>query len=158
MINARAETVATFGDSFVKRRCIVPATRFYEWQKAGAEKIPHSIQRNDGFPMSFAGLWASWKGQGRDEWINSCTIIATTPNATMTPLHNRMPVILDDEDIDLWLDPEVSDRVSLQPLLRPTPDDALYVYPISKLENSPATIAHRSSRRCAEDVLQDFGD
>ena len=111
MINARAETVATqpaFRDALTGQRCIIPATRFYEWQRVGGAKVPHSIQRNDGFPMSFTGLWASWRNPADGERVLSCTIITTTANRMMAPLHDRMPVILDDEAVDLWLDPSMT--------------------------------------------------
>ena len=122
MINARAETVATlpaFRDALVSRRCIIPATRFYEWRRANGARIPHSIQRSDGSPMSFAGLWAAWHDPTSQERVLSCTIVTTTANRMMAPLHDRMPVILDDEDVDLWLDPSFADVPALLPLLVP---------------------------------------
>src|SRR6266545_2396051 len=81
MINARAETVAilpAFRDALVSRRCIIPATRFYEWPRASGARVPHSIQRSDGFPMSFAGLWAAWHDPKTQERVLSCTIVTTT--------------------------------------------------------------------------------
>jgi len=134
MINARAETVATrpaFRDAFKHRRCVIPASRFYEWQRAGSRKIPHSIQRDDGEPMNLAGLWASWRDPERDEELRSCTIITTSANAMMRPLHDRMPVILDDDLVERWLDPDLSDATELQEMLRPYPDQDLSAYPIS---------------------------
>ena len=100
MINARAETItkqAAFRESFVQRRCIIPATRFYEWKQIGNQKVPYSILRNDGAPMHFAGLWASWRNPSTRDRVLSCAIVTTTPNETMRPLHDRMPVILPDE-------------------------------------------------------------
>ena len=88
MINARAETVATrpaFRDAFKHHRCLIPASRFYEWQRTGSGKIPHSIQRKKGEPMSLAGLWASWHDPERDEVVRSCTIITTTANGVLLP-------------------------------------------------------------------------
>jgi putative SOS response-associated peptidase YedK len=139
MINARSETVAVqpaFRDSLVSRRCIIPATRFYEWQRAGATKVPHSIQRNDGFPMSFAGLWATWRNPADGERVPSCTIITTTANRMMAPLHDRMPVILDDQAVDLWLDPAMKDFARALELLVPCPDDTLSAYCVSSLVNN----------------------
>ena len=69
--------------------------------------------------------------------MHTGTIVTTTPSEVMRPLHNRMPVVLDDEDVDLWLDPEIMDRTELQMLLRPRPDDVLYAYPVSRLVNNP---------------------
>ena len=138
MINARSETVATlpaFRESLEKRRCIIPATRFYEWQKVGKTKIPHTILRNDGFPMSFAGLWASWRNPETEERVLSCSIITTAANATMRTLHDRMPVILEDEALERWLDPKRNDVAELQRLLVPATDDTVYAYPISRLVN-----------------------
>jgi putative SOS response-associated peptidase YedK len=138
MINARAETVATqpaFRESLISRRCIIPATRFYEWQRANGAKIPHSIHRNDGVPMSFAGLWASWRNPTSDERVLSCTIITTAANRTMAGLHDRMPVILDDDALESWLAPSTGAADLLQ-LLVPCPDGALSAHPVSALVNN----------------------
>ena len=138
MINARAETVTTapaFRESFVARRCIIPATRFYEWQGVGRAKVPYTILRSDGYPMSFAGLWASWRNRETDERLLSCSIITTTPNAVVAALHDRMPVVLPDDTLERWLDPDYHDLVALQSLLRPCADDELYAYPVSRLVN-----------------------
>ena len=84
MINARAETVATrpaFRDTIKHHRCLIPASRFYEWQRTGSGKIPHSIQRKDGEPMTLAGLWASWHDAEHDEAVRSCTISPPRPMA-----------------------------------------------------------------------------
>ena len=139
MINARAETVtaqAAFRDSFASRRCIVPATRFYEWQKVGKERIPFSILRNDGMPMHFAGLWASWRDRSTEERVLSCAIITTEANETMAPIHDRMPVMLTDNAVATWLDASASEA-ALKSLLVPYPDDeALFTYRISSLVNN----------------------
>ena len=139
MINARAETVATlpaFRDALMPRRCIIPATRFYEWRRSGTARIPHSIQRDDGAPMSFAGLWAAWHDRATGERVVSCTIVTTTPNAVMAPLHNRMPVILDDDAVGTWLDPSLENPADLLELLVPCPDDVLSTYQVSGLVNN----------------------
>lgn len=141
-INARAETVATqpaFRDAFRKRRCIVPANGFFEWQKlaqGGKEvKQPHYIHRRDGRPMGIAGLWDRWVGPD-GEAIESFTIITTEANALIRPLHNRMPVILRHEDYAAWLDPATKpDR--LTSLLVPCPAEQLAVRPVSRRVNSP---------------------
>ena len=116
MINARAETLAekpAFRSAFRKRRCLVAADGFYEWQtRSGGPKQPYRIARPDGGPFAFAGLWERWRNptEGRD--VESCTIVTTAANATLSPIHHRMPVILAPESYDLWLDPEAEqDRV-----------------------------------------------
>ena len=138
MINARSETVATlpaFRESLAKRRCIIPATRFYEWQKVGKSRIPYTILRNDGFPMSFAGLWASWRNPETHERVLSCSIVTTAANTPMRSLHDRMPVILEDDAVDRWLDPDVEDVEGLRGLLAPAPDDTVSAHPVSRLVN-----------------------
>jgi len=86
--------------------------------------------------MSFAGLWSSWRNPTTSERVLSCTIVTTTPNAVMAELHDRMPVILQDELLERWLDPAFGDVGDLQALLRPCPDDVLYAYPVGKLVNN----------------------
>lgn len=138
MINARAETVATlpaFRESFASRRCIIPATRFYEWQRVGDRKQPYTILRSDGFPMSFAGLWASWSDQRTRERVLSCAIVTTTANAMMAPLHDRMPVVLEDEALGMWLDPSLTDTGALLHMLVPCAEDVLFAYAVSALVN-----------------------
>ena len=107
MINAKGETLAeksSFRNAFKKRRCLVLADGFYEWRKEGKDKIPTYIFQKSREPFAFAGLWETWKSP-EDEVIRSCTIITTEPNAYMSPIHNRMPVLLSEEAEALWLDP-----------------------------------------------------
>jgi putative SOS response-associated peptidase YedK len=135
LINARAETVATkpaFRKAYERRRCLILADGFYEWKKQGKAKQPYFIHRPDDQPFAFAGLWEWWKGNGLE--IASCTIITTAANAMMRPLHDRMPVILDEQDHARWLDAtqEADD------LLRPAPEELLEAYPVSTKVNSPA--------------------
>jgi len=116
MINARAETLAekpAFRSAFRKRRCLVAADGFYEWQKrdAGA-KQPYRIARRDGGPFAFAGLWERWRNPAEGRDVESCTIVTTDANGLLSPIHHRMPVILAPESYGLWLDPEAEpDRV-----------------------------------------------
>jgi putative SOS response-associated peptidase YedK len=138
MINARAETVATsnaYKHALRKRRCIIPADGFYEWQASpGQRKQPHYIHRLDGEPLAFAGLWESWrdKSAGPDApWLHSCTIITTTANDTMAAIHNRMPVILPPSAWSEWLAPGNDDMVSLGELLVPAPNKLLTMHPVS---------------------------
>lgn len=137
MINARAETLATsngFKHAFERRRCLVPATGFFEWRKhgGGRTKQPFYIHRPDGAPYAFAGLWEVWRGAGRDqEPLRTCTIITTSPNEPMAALHDRMPVILPPEAWDLWLDREARDLEALQRLLVPADPGVIEMHPVS---------------------------
>lgn len=135
-INARAETVAekpAFRAAFKARRCLVPASGFYEWQARGkGPKQPWYITGRDGRPLAFAGLWERWRGP--DGTVESCTIIVTQANEFMRRLHDRMPVILDAADFDAWLDPDAGDG---RALLRPCPDEWLEAWPVSTHVNRP---------------------
>ncbi len=138
MINARAETLATkpaFRESFRKRRCLVIADGFYEWQKREGGKQPFFIRLKKDGPFAFAGLWA--RNDKLDAGIESCTIVTTDANALLRPLHQRMPVILDGDAIDQWLDPAIEDTAALETLLRPFDADKMTAYPVSTLVNSP---------------------
>ena len=138
-INARAETVATkpaFREPFERRRCIVPASGFYEWRaEPGAKgKQPYHFRRADGAPMSFAGLWDRWRN-GESEPIESFTIIVGAAPASVAPYHDRAPVILEPNWFDMWLDP-ATDRRLLGPMLEPY-EGALVIEPVSKAVNNP---------------------
>lgn len=141
MINARAESLLdkpAFRRSFEKRRCIVPADGFYEWEKVDTKtKQPWFITRADGKPMAFAGLWESWRPtKGSDEGkIRSCTIITGEPNELVARLHDRMPAMLPPEAWDAWLDPDGTDLGALAGLLVPVPADELTMFPVSKAVN-----------------------
>jgi putative SOS response-associated peptidase YedK len=138
MINARADTVATkpsFRTAYKKRRCLLVADGFYEWQKTGAKKQPYYIRLKDDGPFAFAGLWERWKRD--DKAIESCTIITTDANELMQPIHDRMPVILQPDAYELWLDPAVQEPERLQPLLRPFAAGEMAAYPVSTVVNSP---------------------
>ncbi len=145
MINARAETVLTnnsYKRPFERRRCIVPADGFYEWQTIEGQKVrqPWFIRRRDGEPLAFAGLWSIWhdRNLGDDApRIRSCTIITTEPNELMRDIHNRMPVILPESAWDTWLDAENHDVQSLTQLLVPSPSDELEAWPITTRVNKP---------------------
>ena len=140
MINARAETVAekpAFRNAFRRRRCLVLADGFYEWQRSGRAKTPMRVVMRSGEPFAFAGLWETWKDPAGNV-IPSCTIITTTPNELLEPIHNRMPVILTRDAEDLWLDPNVDDPAALSSVLTPYPADAMDFYAVSPLVNSVA--------------------
>ncbi len=134
--NARAETVATkpaFRSAFKKRRCLIPASGFYEWQKVDTKtKQPWHIFRADGQPLTFAGLWEHWSTpDGRT--LESFTIITTEANEFMAEIHDRMPVILDKSHWNLWLDPLEVPPEALTELLIPCPSEWLDKYPVSSL-------------------------
>ncbi len=139
MINARAETVAekpAFRKPFRSQRCLVPASGFFEWKREGDTKTPHFIHLTDEPLFAFAGLYDRWHDPN-GEIVQSYTILTTEPNALMRGIHNRMPVILDREDEDLWLDPDISEPERLLPLLRSYPATAMEAYPVSRMVNSP---------------------
>ncbi len=139
MINARSETLAdkpAFRAAFKRRRCLIPATGFYEWQKRPDGKQPMFIHARDGSLLGLAGLWETWYAPDGGE-LDSCTIITTEPNALMEPIHNRMPAIIDPADYSSWLAPEERPDLGLH-LLRPYPADKMAAYPVSTLVNSPA--------------------
>ena len=138
-INARAETVhekSAFKDSLVRRRCIVPADGFFEWEtmEAGG-KLPHFIFRSDGAPLALAGLWASWRDP-EGERLTSCTVITTAPNELLESIHDRMPVVLPEERWSDWLDPTFDDVGALRSMLLPFDARLMSEYPVSTLVNS----------------------
>jgi putative SOS response-associated peptidase YedK len=147
MINARAETLSekpAFRRLLAKRRCILPADGFYEWQRLGdpqakkPRKQPFFIRRRDGKPMALAGLWEVWKPRDDPDadWLRSATVITGEPNELVGRLHDRMPVILPEEAWDTWLDPANEDTDALAKLLVPLPADQLEAYPVDTLVNS----------------------
>jgi len=149
MINARSETAAekpSFRTAFRKRRCLILADGFYEWQKTNGGKQPYYIRMEDGSPFAFAGLWESWDKYGGE--IRSCTILTTDTNKMVGEVHHRMPVILPPETYDLWLDPDMQETEPLLDLLRPYPDDGMEAYPVSRFVNSPSN----DDERCIESV------
>lgn len=136
-INARSETVAekpTFRSPFKRRRCLVPADGFYEWQKLGKQKQPMHIHRPGGELFAIAAIWDRWERDGKV--LESCALLTTSANKMMGAIHDRMPVILSKLDFDAWLDPaQTAD--SLKPLMVPCDDSLLIADPISTWVNSP---------------------
>jgi putative SOS response-associated peptidase YedK len=139
MINARAETLAekpSFKGPFKKHRCLIVADGFYEWRKTETGKIPVYITMKNGLPFGFAGLYSDWAPpEGKS--IRTCTIVTTEPNELITPIHNRMPVIIKPDDRDRWLDPDEHDPEALIPLLAPYPSDEMVAWQVSRAVNSP---------------------
>lgn len=143
LINARAESLAekpAFRQAFRHRRCILPADGFYEWQVVSGQqqKHPMFIHGRDGEPLAFAALWEAWRDRDDPDapWIRSCVIVTTRANATMAPVHDRMPVILPESAWDTWLDPAVDDPALLTGLLVPAADDLIEMWPVSTRVNS----------------------
>ena len=139
MINARAETAAqrpAFRDAMRRRRCLVPADGFYEWQKLEGEKRkqPHLIQMKGQRPFAFGGLWDTWFAGG--DRLESFTILTTSPNELVSPIHDRMPVIVAPEDYDRWLDTRV-DAAGVADLLRPYPAEQMEAQPVGTQVNNP---------------------
>jgi len=138
MINARSETAATkpaFRDALKFRRCLIPADGFYEWQKTGTGKQPYCFEVNEGELFGLAGLWDRWKNPS-GVWVETCSILTTTPNALTSAVHDRMPVILDPDGYDLWLDPGMRDVSVVSDLLKPFDACLMRCYPISTRINS----------------------
>lgn len=150
MINARAETAAekpAFRNALRRRRCLVVADGFYEWQASGQgrRKQPYYIRLMDTAPFAFAGLWEHWEGQGQA--LDTCTILTTEPNDVVRPIHNRMPVIVPPEAYDLWLDPDTQQAGPLQTILQPYADEALIAYPVDTYVNQ---VGHDDPRCVAQ--------
>lgn len=136
-INARAETVASSGlfrGAFKLRRYLVPADAFYEWRATETGKQPYAVARQNEAPLAFAGLWESFRWPESNDVTRSFTIVTTTPNAEMTALHNRMPVLVEESDWPLWLGEIEGDYAAL---MRPAPDGTLKVWPVSRAVNAP---------------------
>ncbi len=140
MINARSETAATlpaFRDALKSRRCLIPADGFYEWMRTGKTKQAYRFEVNGGELFAFAGLWDRWK-DGNGNWLRTCTILTTTPNAVTSAVHDRMPVILDPDSYDLWLDPGMQNVSAISELLKPFDPRLMRCYPVSTRVNHVA--------------------
>ncbi len=147
VINARSETVAekpSFRNAFRRRRCIFIADAFYEWKrdsvgkgKNRAPSQPFLFRRRDGNPMGFAGLWESWMGPNGEEVDTAC-VVTTSANSTMAPVHDRMPVILEPEDFDTWLEGDEAAEEAAASLMRPAADDVLEFYAVGAAVNKVA--------------------
>ena len=139
-INARAETVAekpTFREAFRRRRCLVPADGYYEWQAAGNLKQPYRFTLRDGGLMAFAGLWERWMPPG-GEAVETFGFVTVDASSDVAPIHDRMPAILDPEGWARWLDP-ATPLADLQALLVPLPPGRLVHHPVARLVNSASS-------------------
>ena len=143
MINARAETLAekpSFRTPYKRRRCLILSDGFYEWRSEpdSKSKTPIFIQLKSERPFAFAGLWEAWYPRPDDEPLLSCTIITTSPNALMETIHRRMPVILEPDGYERWLDPSEQSPTQLDGLLNSYPAEEMEAYPVSRLVNRPS--------------------
>jgi putative SOS response-associated peptidase YedK len=132
MINARAETVSekpSFREAFKKRRCLIVADGFYEWQKVDRKKKPYKFSLKSGQPFGFAGLYETWMSPEKEP-IHTCTIITTEPNELIQPIHDRMPVIVKKELEDLWIDPGNHNQKELLAILKPYSSEKMMMSPV----------------------------
>jgi putative SOS response-associated peptidase YedK len=148
MINARSETASTkpaFRDALKSRRCLIPADGFYEWMRDGKTKQPYCFEVNEGELFAFAGIWDRWKDPSGG-WIKTCSILTTIPNAGTSAVHDRMPVILEPDSYDLWLDPGMRDVGVASELLKPCDARLMRYFPISTRINRVANDDEECSR------------
>jgi putative SOS response-associated peptidase YedK len=154
MINARSETVATlpaFASPFKFRRCLIPADAFYEWKRSGKAKQPWCFEINDSEVFAFAGIWDRWREHGG--WaLETCSILTTTPNTVAAEVHDRMPVIIDRDDYDVWLDPGMHNLATLSDLLRPFKAHGMHSYPVSVRLNNVANDDEECACRAEPDA------
>jgi putative SOS response-associated peptidase YedK len=133
--NARAETVAEkpmFRDAFKHTRCLIPASGYYEWETRPDGKQPYYITSTNGPILTIAGLWTEWRDRLNEETLATCTLIITEANSFISAIHDRMPVLLDREGIGAWLSGEAGTE-----LLKPAPDDAVRMWPVSRRVSKP---------------------
>ncbi|MGK0173620.1 MAG: putative SOS response-associated peptidase YedK [Gammaproteobacteria bacterium] len=155
MINARAETVRerpAYRQAMRQRRCLIPASGFYEWKRTGKLKQPYFFGSADHGPIAFAGLWETWHNPNGDV-IASCTVITTEANAVVAPIHARMPVVLARDNFAKWLAPGELPQTQAQTLLQPAPAQTLVAFPVSTLVNN----ARNNEPRCLEPLGEPLG-
>lgn len=151
LFNARAETLAekpAFRDACRQRRCLLIASGFYEWERRGETRLPWYVLRRDGAPMVFAGIWQDW---GQDAPLPTCAIVTTAANATLAPVHDRMPLILEPEDWPLWLGEAGHGAARL---MHPAPDDLLTRRRVGSRINS----SRAEGPDLIEELIEPFGD
>jgi putative SOS response-associated peptidase YedK len=139
LINARCETAhekPAFRQAIRARRCIIPASGFFEWASTPSGKIPHYVTMQDGAPLAFAGIWDSWKSPD-GESIETFAILTTTANSLIAPLHDRMPVLLHPTEFELWLDRSTNNPEKLRRLYQPYPSELMREWEVTTLVNNP---------------------
>jgi putative SOS response-associated peptidase YedK len=140
MINARSETASSkpaYRAAFKQRRCLVPATGFFEWKKENGQKQPYLFRRADTSPFAFAGLWESWTDKETSKTVDTFTILTCPPNELVAGVHNRMPVILAEDSYGFWLDPTNDDVSALEELLGPYDPAGFESVAVSRDVNNP---------------------
>jgi putative SOS response-associated peptidase YedK len=148
-------TLPAFRDALKLRRCLIPADGFYEWQRKGTAKQPYCFEVASGELFAFAGIWDRWKDPGGN-WIRTCSILTTTPNATVSSFHDRMPVILDPDSYDLWLDPGMTDTKVATEVLKPFDASLIRCYPVSNRVNQVANDDEECCRPVERTTPQPF--
>lgn len=141
LINARSETLRekpAFRSAFARGRCVIPASGYFEWFRRGRARTPMLVRREGGQPLAMAGLYERWQTP-EDGILRSCTIVTTEPNETAARVHHRMPALLTEAGIDLWLDRDLEDLDALGRVLRPYPLGDLVVHPVSDRVNKAGT-------------------
>lgn len=155
LINARGETVTekpSFKAAFKKRRCLIIANGFYEWQKRGKMKIPMYVRLKSDKPFGFAGLYETWISPDEQEF-RTCTIITTEANELLQLIHNRMPVIIPKDRENVWLDTDMNDNTLVFSIVKPYPHNEMVAYEVSTLVNSP----QHNSPDCITPVFETSG-
>jgi putative SOS response-associated peptidase YedK len=160
--NARAESLAirpAFREAFRLRRCLVPATGFYEWQGPSRRRQPYLFRLLDGTPLCFAGVWESWRDPADGRTIDTCAIITTAPNELVRVIHDRMPAILAPDEVGSWLDPRLAEPRELAPLLHPYAADAMEAFPVTTRVNNtrfddPACLERAPAEEGGDDRAQ----
>jgi putative SOS response-associated peptidase YedK len=145
LLNARAETAAekpAFRTALRRRRCLIPADGFYEWQQRGGAKQPYCFRLSDDRLFAFAGLWERWQDPS-GQTLETCTVLTTEANELVRPIHDRMPVLLARNHFADWLDPNLQDSVRLLAMLRAYPAEEMRAYPVSAWVSNPR---HEDSR------------
>jgi putative SOS response-associated peptidase YedK len=140
LINARGESSAekpAFRAAMKRRRCLIPADGFYEWQALGARKQPFFIRAKSGAPFAFAGLWETWTGPNGEE-LETAAIVTTRANRTLSPIHDRMPVVVPPDAFDLWLDCAHVDATTAAAVIAPAPEGLFEAFPVSTDVNRTA--------------------
>ena len=156
LINARGEEITeklSYAQAFQRRRCVVPLSGFYEWKREGRRKRPFAIHLREGPIMSVAAVWERWQPAGATAPLQSFSIVTTRANPLMAWIHDRMPVILAESDVELWLDPDVREQERLLPLVRPCPPEWLTAFEVSTAVNSPTHDSPDVLRPIAADLL-----